>query len=141
VGAYLARLLLDAHYEVKLNELRPAHLHQLEHDLPPEVLVYGDGADPRVLQAAGIALADALAAVTGSDETNLVAAALARFEYGVPRVIGRVNNPKNAWMYTPTMGVDMVVNQADRVGKLMLEEITAGGTTPDAQAYGNHSAR
>ncbi len=127
VGAYLARLLLDADYEVKVIELRPAHLHQLEHDLSPDILVYGDGADPRVLQAAGITQADALAAVTGSDETNLVAATLARFEYGVSRVIGRVNNPKNAWMYTPTMGVDVVVNQADRIGKLMLEEITARG--------------
>ena len=64
--------------------------------------------------------------MTGADETNLVAASLARFEFGVPRVIARVNNPKNAWLFTPEMGVDVSVNQADLIGHLIAEEMSLG---------------
>lgn len=56
----------------------------------------GSGTDPNVLEAAGIRPADIVAAVTGADETNLVATSLARFEFGVPRIIARVNHPKKA---------------------------------------------
>ena len=45
-----------------------------------------------------------MAAVTGSDEVNLIVTSLARFEFGVPRTVARVNNPKNAWLFTPGDG-------------------------------------
>jgi trk system potassium uptake protein TrkA len=67
-----------------------------------------------------------VAAVTGEDETNLVVASLARSEFRVPRVIGRVNNPRNAWLFTPTMGVDVAVNQADLMARLIAEEMSLG---------------
>jgi trk system potassium uptake protein TrkA len=67
-----------------------------------------------------------VAAVTGDDEDNLVIATLARFEFSVRRVIARVNNPRNAWLYTPAMGVDAALNQADLMAKLIAEEMSLG---------------
>jgi trk system potassium uptake protein TrkA len=64
--------------------------------------------------------------VTGADETNLVVTTLARFEFGVPRIIARVNNPKNAWLFTPEMGVDVALNQADLIAHLIAEEMSLG---------------
>ena len=64
--------------------------------------------------------------MTGSDETNLVVCSLARLEFKVPRVIARVNNPKNAWLYTPEMGVDVFLNQADLLARLIAEEMSLG---------------
>jgi len=64
--------------------------------------------------------------VTGSDDTNLVVTSLARFEFNVPRVIARINNPKNAWLFTPEMGVDIALNQADILARLVVEEMSLG---------------
>ena len=75
------------------------------------------------MESAGIAQADVVAAVTGEDETNLVASTIAKFEFGVSRVIARVNNPKNAWLFNSGMGVDVGLNQADFMAHLVIEEI------------------
>jgi len=64
--------------------------------------------------------------VTGRDETNLVVTNLSRFEFNVPRTIARVNNPKNDWMFTEDMGVDVALNQADLMVHLILEEMSMG---------------
>jgi len=55
-----------------------------------------------------------------------VVCSLARLEFKVPRVIARVNNPKNAWLYTPEMGVDVALNQADLLAHLIAEEMSLG---------------
>jgi len=67
-----------------------------------------------------------VAAVTGLDETNLVVSNLARFQFEVPRVIARVNHPRNAWMFTPEMGVDVALNQADLIATMIAEEMSTG---------------
>jgi len=67
-----------------------------------------------------------LAAVTGSDETNLVITTLGRFEFNVPRIIARINNSKNAWLFTPEMGVDVSLNQAEILSRLCAEEMSVG---------------
>ena len=126
VGSHLASLLLGEGYRVKVIELRREHVDALLQDLPADVVVYGNGTDPQVLESAGIRQANVLAVVTGADETNLVSASLGRFEFGVPRIIGRVNNPKNAWLYNPTMGVDVALSQADLMAHLIAEEMTLG---------------
>jgi trk system potassium uptake protein TrkA len=90
------------------------------------VVLEGDGSAPSVLEAAGIEKAQVLAAVTGDDDANLVITTIARFEFGVPRVIARVNNPRNAWLFTPQMGVDVAINQADLLAKLIAEEMSLG---------------
>jgi trk system potassium uptake protein TrkA len=77
-----------------------------------------------VLERAGIRDADAVAAVTGDDEDNLVVATLARAEFAVRRVVARVNNPRNAWLFTPEMGVDAALDQGDLMAKLIAEELS-----------------
>ena len=126
VGAYLAALLLVEKHQIKVIDLRKERIDLLKQSIPAEMLILGSGSDPNVLEAAGIQRANVVAAVTGSDETNLVVCSLARLEYKVPRVIARVNNPKNAWLYTPEMGVDVALNQADLLAHLVAEEMSLG---------------
>jgi trk system potassium uptake protein TrkA len=126
VGIRLASLLLAEGDQVKLIEIAPERLPRLQQDLPAEAVVIDNGTDPNVLEATGIRQAQVVAAVTGADETNLVVTSLARFEFGVPRIIARVNNPKNAWLFTAEMGVDVALNQADLMGHLIVEEMSLG---------------
>ena len=126
VGAYLASLLLADGNTVRVIEGNRAEISRLRQQLPEEVLVIGDGTDPGVLEAAGVRKADVVAAVSRADETNLVITSLARFEFNVPRTIARVNIPKNAWLFTPEMGVDVALNQADLMAHLIAEEMSLG---------------
>ncbi len=122
VGTSLALLLLEKGYNVKVVEAAREKISRLQQDLPADVVALGNGTDPVVLEAAGILGVDVVAATTGQDETNLVVTNLARFVFNVPRVVARVNNPKNAWMFTPVMGVDVAVNQADLMARLIAKE-------------------
>jgi trk system potassium uptake protein TrkA len=126
IGSHLAKLFLDGGHRVKVIDERPPLLEKLHKELPTDVIVSGDGSSPLTLENAGIRQANVLAAVTGSDETNLVVTSLARFEFNVPRVIARVNNPKNAWLFNQEMGVDVALNQADILAKLVAEEMSLG---------------
>lgn len=126
VGTYLAKLLISAGHWVRVIESRDEEIARLHQELPKEAVILGSGTDPVVLESAGIRLVDVVAAVSGADETNLVVTSLARFEFDVPRTIARVNNPKNAWMFTAEMGVDVALNQADLMGHLIAEEMSLG---------------
>ena len=126
VGTYLASLLLAEGHQVTVIEGRKEEFFRLQENLPPNVHMKGNGTDPRVLEAAGVRQADVVAAVSRADETNLVITGLARFEFNVPRTIARVNNPRNAWLFTPEMGVDVALNQADLMAHLIAEEISLG---------------
>jgi trk system potassium uptake protein TrkA len=126
IGTYLTSLLADAGWTVRLIERDRGTADRLGDVLPVGQLVLGDGTDPDTLESAGIRRADAVVTVTHRDETNLVIASLAKFEFGVPRTIGRVNNPTNAWLYTVEMGVDVALNQADIIGHLVAEEMSLG---------------
>jgi trk system potassium uptake protein TrkA len=126
VGAYLASLLLAEKHQIMVIENNIDKITTLKQSIPAETVIQGSGSNPSVLEAAGIYKANVVAAVTGSDESNLVVASLARLEFRVPRVIARVNNPKNAWLYTPEMGVDVALNQADLLAHLIAEEMSLG---------------
>lgn len=123
VGAYIANILLKNNDSVRVIEHQKSTITKLLRDLPPEVIIFGNGTDPNILESAGIAKADVVAAVSGADETNLVASTIAKFEFNVPRVIARVNNPRNAWLFDSSMGVDVGLNQADLMAHLAVEEI------------------
>lgn len=123
VGTYLASLLLSNGYEIKLIEHSEKVYNKLEKELPHKSLIFGSGSDPQVMEKAGITSAHVVAAVTGADETNLVVSTLAKMEFGVPRVVARVNNPKNAWLYNREMGVDIGINQADLMAHFVVEEM------------------
>ena len=126
VGACLASLLLAEKHQIKIIDHRKDRIALLGESIPAEMLILGSGSDPNILEAAGIHKANVVAAITGSDETNLVVCSLARLEFKVPRIIARVNNPKNAWLYTPEMGVDVALNQADLLAHLIAEEMSLG---------------
>ena len=125
-GSQLASQLFSGGHKVRLVEDRAAVLERLQEELPAEVIYAGDGSSPSVLEGAGIETAQVLAAVTGEDEDNLVITTLGRFEFGVPRIIARVNNPKNIWLFTPEMGVDVALCQSDILAKLIAEEMSLG---------------
>ena len=70
--------------------------------------------------------ADVVAAVTGDDEDNLVISLLAKQEFGVPRVVARVNNPKNEWMFNEMWGVDVAVSTPHLITALVEEAVSVG---------------
>ena len=125
-GSQLAKFLIEAGHTVRVIDERPNVLEKLVGEVPPEVIINGDGSSPTVLEKAGIQKAQVLAAVTGSDETNLVITSLGKFEFNVQRVIARINNSKNAWLFTPEMGVDVALNQAEILARLSAEEMSVG---------------
>lgn len=125
-GSHLAALLLAQKHEVRLIEHRPDALANLHRELPTEVIFEGEPTDPQTLEAAGIKQAQVLAAVTADDGDNLVICALARQVYGVKRIIARINNPRHDWLFTHEMNVDVALNQADLMAKLIEEEMSLG---------------
>ncbi len=126
VGTYLASLLIRDGHSVRIIEGSESEYPRIISELGEAVLIRGNGTNPEVLRKAGIREADVIAAVTRSDELNLVITSLARFEFRVPRTVARVNIPKNSWLFTPEMGVDVVLNQADLIAHLIAEELTIG---------------
>lgn len=128
VGTYLASLLISSGHDVVIIEYREEKYNKIKRHFSEEKLILGYGSDPAVLEKAGIESADVLAAVTDEDEINLVVTTLAKMEFGVARVIARVNNPKNAWLYNSGMGVDAAVNQADLIAHLVMEEMELNNT-------------
>jgi trk system potassium uptake protein len=125
VGTYLANILLDGGHEVTILENGTEDYARLKKEFSSSVLVFGDPTNPHDLSAAGIKSAQVVAAVTRSDEVNLVIASLAKFEFRVKRTIARVNIPKNSWLFTREMGVDVTVNQADLMAHLIAREMSA----------------
>ena len=123
VGGHVAQLLLETGCQVTIIERREAPLARLRQDVPGALIVAASGTDPAVLEAVGAGSADVLCAVTGADETNLTVATLAKFEFGVPRVLARVNNPRNRWLFETDLGVDRAVNQAELMAHLVVEGI------------------
>ena len=120
-GAYLASLLGDRGDSVKVIESRKSVAEKIGDKLPAGTVLRGVGSSPDVLEQAGVLRADIVIAVTGSDEVNLVVSMLAKMEYGVGRVVARVNNPANAWMFDASMGVDVDINQAELITRSVEE--------------------
>lgn len=125
-GSHLAHLLHEQNHEVCLIESRVDTLANLHRELPTEVVFEGEPTDPHVLEAAGIREAQVLAAVTAVDSDNLVIASLGKQVYNIHRIIARINNPRHAWLFTADMGVDVAINQADLMAKVIEEEMSLG---------------
>jgi len=79
-----------------------------------------------VLEKAELRTADVVVAVTGDDEDNLVTSLLSKQEYGVPRVLARVNHPDNEWLFTEQWGVDAAVSPPHILTAMVEEEVTVG---------------
>lgn len=94
VGLNTARSLVHMGHEVIVVEQRRMRYNLLLEELEDK-LMFGDGTEIYVLDRAGIARADMVVAVTGDDEDNLIISQVAKLKYNVPKVIARVNNPRN----------------------------------------------
>lgn len=128
-GSYLASLLSGESHTIRVVESRKSVVAKLERELPAGEVVRGSGSDPATLEHAGILKADVVVAVTGDDEVNLVVSMLAKMEYGVERVVARVNNPANSWMFNQGMGVDVGINQADVLARFVQEGLDLKGVS------------
>jgi trk system potassium uptake protein TrkA len=125
-GTHLSSLMLAQGHHVRLVENRPERVEIARRKLPADVLQVGGTGDVAAMEAAGMAEADVAAAVTADDAENLVVASLAKFHFNVRRVICRINNPRHAWLFTPEFGVDVALNQADVMARLIEEEMSLG---------------
>jgi trk system potassium uptake protein TrkA len=125
-GAQLAASLLAEGYQVKLIENRRELLDHLHRELPTEVIYEGDPTNPQVLEGAGMSTAQVLAATTSTDAINLMLCYVAREIFKVPRIIARINNPRNAWLFNDTFHVDVALNQANVLAHLIQEEMSLG---------------
>ncbi len=124
-GSFLAQELTQEGQQVTVIEKREGSAARLRETLPTARVITGDGDEPSTLEQAGVRTADVVVATTGDDEDNLVVCLLARQEFRVRRTLARVNNPKNEWLFTPEMGVDVWVSQAHVMANLMREEMAA----------------
>ena len=123
VGANFARTLLqDGKREVTLIEQRRDRFERLEQELEHHVIL-GDATEIHILERAGIARPpDVVAALTGDDEDNLVISQLAREKYGVPKVIARVNDPRNQ-AHFDLLGVSPTVSATRGLMALIEHEV------------------
>jgi len=124
-GTFLAEKLRGNH-KVTLVEVRPERADYVAARMSDVRVVRGDGCEPTVLDRAGVAQADLVAALTGDDEDNLVVSFLSKTTHQVPMVFARTNHPKNEWMFTKTWGVDVAVSTATVIYSLIEKEVSLG---------------
>ncbi|HVA73131.1 MAG TPA: TrkA family potassium uptake protein, partial [Acidimicrobiales bacterium] len=86
----------------------------------------GDACEVSTLQRSGWGDAEVVVAATGDDEDNLVVSLLSKQEFAVPRVIARVNHPKNRWMFNETWGIDVSVSTPHLMTALVEEAVSVG---------------
>jgi trk system potassium uptake protein TrkA len=128
VGRYMAQQLRDGGHAVTLVDNDPSVASRWNRAGAFEGITWhiGDACEVDVLAAVGAADADVVAAVTGDDEDNLVVSLLAKQEFAVPRVVARVNNPNNEWMFNDMWGVDVSVSTPHLLTGLVEEAVTIG---------------
>ena len=125
VGTAIAGDLYAAGHEVLLLEQDPDVVARGRHDLDVTWIV-ADACEVASLDAAGLATVDVVVAATGDDEDNLVVSLLAKQEFAVPRVVARVNHPKNQWLFTESWGVDVSVSTPQLLTALVEEAVSVG---------------
>jgi len=124
VGRAIARELLDNKHQVLLIEKDPKAL-KID-SVPDAEWLMADACEISALDGARLGECQVLVAATGDDKVNLVASFLAKTEYGVPRVVARVNHPKNEWLFDASWGVDVAVSTPRIISALVEEAVTVG---------------
>lgn len=124
VGRSIAgELLLNSH-EVTLFERRLEHLDRAA--VPEARWVHADACELADLQRAELHTYDVVVAATGDDKVNLVVSLLAKTEFAVNRVVARVNDPRNEWLFGEDWGVDVAVSTPRMLAALVEEAVTVG---------------
>ena len=126
VGVAIARDLLERHHDVTLLEQRTDVADKVRGQIPNLNVVTCDACEVSSLERAGMRSADVVIAATGDDEDNLVLSWLSKQEFAVPRVIARVNNSRNQWLFDESWGVDMHVSTPALITSLVDEVVEVG---------------
>jgi trk system potassium uptake protein len=108
VGRSVARELLDNGHKVLLIE-RDRHRYE-PGTVPQADWLWADACELSALEEAGAHTCDVLIAATGDDKSNLVIGLLAKSEFGVPRVVARINDVRNEWLFSQGWGIDVAVS-------------------------------
>jgi len=122
IGYFLAQKLYKDKHTVVLVEKEQDACEQIAKSLDI-LVIHGDGSDAHVLEDAGLARADVVAAVTGDDEDNLIICQLSKEKFNVSRTVARVNDPKNERIFTE-LGVDVPVDATGVIAKMIEEEVS-----------------
>ena len=124
VGRSIARELLVNDHEVTLFERQVSHI---DVDAVPRAdWRLADACELSNLEAAGLQSFDVMIAATGDDKANLVVSLLAKTEFAVNRVVARVNDPRNEWLFGEEWGVDVAVSTPRLLASLVEEAVSVG---------------
>jgi trk system potassium uptake protein TrkA len=124
VGRAIARELLDNGHQVLLIDRDPKAL-KID-SVPDAEWLMADACEIASLDNAQLNNCQVLVAATGDDKVNLVASLLGKTEYGVPRVVARINHPKNEWLFDQSWGVDVAVSTPRIIAALVEEAVSVG---------------
>ena len=124
VGRSIAGELLENGHEVLLIDKAPTAI-SVER-VPQAEWLLADACEITSLDEAALQRCNVVIAATGDDKVNLVVSLLAKTEYGVPRVVARVNNPKNEWLFNESWGVDVAVSTPRLMSALVEEAVSVG---------------
>jgi trk system potassium uptake protein TrkA len=124
VGRSIAAELVDNGHQVLLIDRSAAAI-------TPELIeaaewVQADACEVASLEEAGLQTCDVVIACTGDDKVNLVLALLAKTEFAVGRIVGRVNDPRNEWLFNESWGVDVAVSTPRILASLVEEAVSVG---------------
>jgi trk system potassium uptake protein TrkA len=124
VGRSIAGELIEGKHQVMLIE---RDLDQIEPEAVEEAeWVHADACELASLEEAGLERCDVVIAATGDDKVNLVVSLLAKTEFAVRRVVARVNDPRNEWLFSGNWGVDVAVSTPRLLAALVEEAVAVG---------------
>ncbi|MBB5156315.1 potassium channel family protein [Saccharopolyspora phatthalungensis] len=124
VGQSIARELLEGDHQVLLIE-RNVQNYQPK-NIPGAHWMLADACELASLEEAGLESCDVVIAATGDDKVNLVVSLLSKTEFAVRRVVARVNDPLNEWLFTEAWGVDVAVSTPRMLAAMVEEAVNVG---------------
>ena len=126
VGVFLAQLIRDEHPGVnaRIIEFDKNKAEEAARLLPETTVINGNALDPAILEEAGVAVTEAIVAVTNDDETNILGSLLAK-RHGAQRAIALVNNTNYSPLIT-TLGVDAVISPRSITASTILQHVRRG---------------
>jgi len=126
VGTAIALDLVERHHDVLLLEHDPDVAEKLRTLLHGVSVINADACEYASLAQHDLRSVDVVVAATGDDEDNLVVSWLSKQEFGVPRVIARINNSRNEWLFNHSWGVDVAVSTPALITSLVDEAVEVG---------------
>ncbi|AOW92475.1 potassium transporter TrkA [Rhodococcus sp. WMMA185] len=124
VGRSIARELIRSQHEVMLIERKIEHVETSS--VPEATWVHADACELSSLESASLESYEIVIAATGDDKANLVLSLLAKTEFGVSRVVARINDPRNEWLFDESWGVDVAVSTPRMLASLVEEAVSVG---------------